>query len=265
MQFRSSWHSYERLAQSGEYGIVLESDGSVHERASRLAALFIDTVGGRKTVVDLGCGTGFPGLLVAPHVGRLLAVDASPSMLAQAKASARQLGLSNWHPIHSLADELPLPDRYADAVIMSGFLGSIEHSEGVLAESRRIARPGAVIATLDQDFEARLADGLTGTNWALRMDGKSLIFSRTTTHTNPDRFESNTRKLRPGTLTDCPADREAAWNGLRAEEIEDEWIEVERQWRPDTLRALFCKHGFLLRRQETLRTGNIPLIFSVFE
>src|SRR6185437_12648693 len=49
-------------------------------------------------VVDLGCGSGDPSLEVAQWVGprgRVLGIDASPTMLATAGRRARLLGLKN--------------------------------------------------------------------------------------------------------------------------------------------------------------------------
>src|SRR5690242_13242530 len=40
-------------------------------------------VGSASTVVDLGAGTGRLALAAAPHVGRVVAVDVSPAMLAR--------------------------------------------------------------------------------------------------------------------------------------------------------------------------------------
>lgn len=262
MRTRASWPSYDRLAKSGEYGSVLADDGTMSAHNSDLADHFTEAVGGMGNVLDLGCGTGFPGLLVASHVGRVFAVDASEWMLRCAMESADRLGLTNWHPIRALGDPLPLPDKSADAMTMSGFLGSIEHPERVLEEIRRVAKPDAVIATLDQDFGARLADGIPSTSWTLTSDGDDLLVRRCSFHTDPDRIETAVKQIRPGVRPRSSA--EELWTSLPMDDILDEWVEIERQWRPDTLRALFEASGFDLRRQETLSIG-MPLMFSVFE
>ncbi len=43
-------------------------------------------LGPTSTVIDIGAGTGAFALAVRPHVGRLVAVDASPAMVAQMRA-----------------------------------------------------------------------------------------------------------------------------------------------------------------------------------
>jgi SAM-dependent methyltransferase len=43
-------------------------------------------VGSQSTVIDLGAGTGTFALTVSPHVGRVVAVDPSPAMIAVMRA-----------------------------------------------------------------------------------------------------------------------------------------------------------------------------------
>lgn len=47
------------------------------------------------TLVDIGAGTGTFALAVAPHCGRVIAVDVSPPMLAGLEEKARHQGITN--------------------------------------------------------------------------------------------------------------------------------------------------------------------------
>ncbi len=49
----------------------------------------------QSVLVDLGTGTGVFALAVAPHCGRVVAVDVSPAMLAYVRQQADALGLKN--------------------------------------------------------------------------------------------------------------------------------------------------------------------------
>jgi len=55
--------------------------------SSTIEALSELGVGSDSTVVDLGAGTGSFPLAVAPHVGRVIAVDPSPAMVTHMRAS----------------------------------------------------------------------------------------------------------------------------------------------------------------------------------
>ncbi len=58
---------------------------------------------------------------------------------------------------------------------------------------------------------------------------------------------------------------EQVWGGMRAEDISNEWLEVERQWRPDALAAQFEMTEFALRNQHTSVVRGVPHIFGIFE
>lgn len=53
------------------------------------------------TLVDLGAGTGEFALAAAPLCRRVVAVDASPAMLARLAARVQQAGLDNVEPVHA--------------------------------------------------------------------------------------------------------------------------------------------------------------------
>lgn len=61
---------------------------------------------------DLGCGSGRWAKLVAPRVGRLICIDASPEALSVAKRSLA--GLPNCEFHLASVDNLPLADNSMD-------------------------------------------------------------------------------------------------------------------------------------------------------
>src|SRR5207248_3798149 len=74
-------------------------------------------------VVDVGSGAGFDAFVAAAHVGpegHVVGVDMTAEMLAKSRATAEQLGLAHVEFREGLAEQLPVPDGWADAVISNG-------------------------------------------------------------------------------------------------------------------------------------------------
>lgn len=96
-------------------------------------------------VVDVGCGAGLDSLIAARMVGatgRVIGVDMTPAMLARARDAAREAGLTNVVFHEGYAEELPVPDRWADAVISNGVLNLMPDKAVALSEMARVLKPG---------------------------------------------------------------------------------------------------------------------------
>jgi len=78
------------------------------------------------TVVDLGSGAG-----------------------SKARAGAQALSLTNVEFKKGLAEELPLPDAFADVVISNGVLNLVPNKERAYREVYRILKPGGVLQIAD--------------------------------------------------------------------------------------------------------------------
>lgn len=90
-------------------------------------------------VGDLGCGTGELTASLAPHVAHVHAVDASPVMIAAARA--RLHGMPNVTAREGTLEALPLPDASLDAAILLLVLHHVADPERAIAETRRVLRP----------------------------------------------------------------------------------------------------------------------------
>lgn len=104
------------------------------------------------TVVDIGSGAGFDSLIAAQQVGasgRVVGVDMTDEMLAKARASAQALGLTNVEFKKGLAEDLPLPDGFADVAISNGALNLVPDKERAYREVYRILKPGGVLQIAD--------------------------------------------------------------------------------------------------------------------
>lgn len=92
------------------------------------------------TVVELGSGVG-ANLRYLPDDARLIAIEPNPHMHGRLRRAARSHGVDL--EIRSVvAERIDLPDASADAVISSLVLCSVRDPDAVLAEVRRILRPG---------------------------------------------------------------------------------------------------------------------------
>lgn len=91
-------------------------------------------------VVELGSGVG-ANLRYLPSGARLTAIEPNPYMHARLRRAARRRGVEL--EIHSVIGErIDLPDASADTVISSLVLCTVRDPAAVLAEVRRILRPG---------------------------------------------------------------------------------------------------------------------------
>src|SRR4030095_2393638 len=64
-------------------------------------------------VADLGCGTGPLAVALAPHVARVIGIDASPAMLKAARRAAASFPNVDLH--EGRLEALPLADEACDA------------------------------------------------------------------------------------------------------------------------------------------------------
>jgi ubiquinone/menaquinone biosynthesis C-methylase UbiE len=92
------------------------------------------------TVVEIGAGQGLNFAHYPPEVDEVIAIEPEPTLRAAAERVAAQARV----PIRVLpgvADELPVDNGGADAVVASLVLCSVPDQQRALAEIRRVLRP----------------------------------------------------------------------------------------------------------------------------
>lgn len=102
-------------------------------------------------LLDFGSGTGLLLQQIAPLVGKITALDVSPSMNAQLRAKAAHIGCELEVLEQDLLRE-PLQRRF-DGIISSMTLHHIADIPALLLEFRRLLKPGGFIALADLDLE----------------------------------------------------------------------------------------------------------------
>ena len=119
-----------------------------------VAEWFVRSLGGRRAVVDIGCGSGFPGLYVAPHVGQFVGVDAAPNMIVEAQKNQTELGVGNARFEVGKAENLHCHDGEFDGALLCGVLESMDWDcvARAIVEVRRALAPEGKVAILDQDW-----------------------------------------------------------------------------------------------------------------
>ncbi|MEM7051368.1 MAG: metalloregulator ArsR/SmtB family transcription factor [Acidobacteriota bacterium] len=99
------------------------------------------------TVGDLGCGTAQASAALAPFVGRVIAVDESPEMMAA--AAERVTGHGNVELRGGRLEALPLGDDELDAALLVLVLHHVADPQAALREVARVLAPGGQLLIVD--------------------------------------------------------------------------------------------------------------------
>ncbi len=105
-----------------------------------------------ENVVDVGSGAGFDSFIAADLVGttgRVIGVDMTPEMLKKSRSIAESLGYAHVEFREGLAEQLPIPDGWADALISNGVINLCANKRAVFDEIRRVLKPGGCLQFAD--------------------------------------------------------------------------------------------------------------------
>jgi ubiquinone/menaquinone biosynthesis C-methylase UbiE len=104
---------------------------------------------GVTTVLDAGCGTGFPLIELADRLGEAAhvhGVDPWSAGLARAREKIRIRKTPNVTLHECSATSLPFPDATFDLIVSNLGINNFDDREAALRECRRVAKRGATIA-----------------------------------------------------------------------------------------------------------------------
>jgi len=104
-------------------------------------------------VLDVGSGAGIDTILAARAVGptgRAIGLDLLEEMCERARGHAQEAGVAEWTEfVRGEMEDIPLPDASVDVVISNGVINLSPRKSRVLAEIRRVLRPGGRLSVAD--------------------------------------------------------------------------------------------------------------------
>lgn len=251
-----AWRFYDAVAE--RYPPQVDEAGSLSmpQGDRRAAEFFVEQMMGCERVLDVGCGSGFPSLIVAPRVGQVVGVDRAPAMVALARKRAKKLGLTNAHFVVSDGQRLPFPDGTFDGAEILGALESMDAPDQALGEVHRTLARDGLVACLDEDWQHRCeTDPQALRMRRLWLDGGKLFYQFV--ERGPDREVDCVYELDPESdFVKAHVDMGALQTGgrtqtkLRPEELDpkavrDAWYDDTPRFTEETLVRLFREAGFV--------------------
>lgn len=132
---------------------VYEQDKRRVDNVNNIANAIIERVKLDKHMhlMDFGSGTGLLLEGIAPHVGRITAVDVSKAMNAQLAAKRDRLGCD----LEMLEIDLTTADldRQFDGIVSSMTMHHVQDIPAMFTKFHRLVKPGGFIAISDLDTE----------------------------------------------------------------------------------------------------------------
>jgi SAM-dependent methyltransferase len=124
--------------------------------AENSAAYLLPALAPGQSLLDVGCGPGTITVDLARCVapGAVLAIDAAPAVVEQARAAVRAAGVDNVTVELGDVYALEADDGTFDVVHAHQVLQHLADPVAALREMRRVRAPDGVVAARDGDYEA---------------------------------------------------------------------------------------------------------------
>ena len=113
-----------------------------------------------EAVLDVGCGPGtdvFEMVELVGPAGRLVGLDASEAMIAEARRRAKELRVPITFEVGEV-QALTFPDGTFDVCRTARLLEHLSDAERALTEMVRVSRPGGRIVVFDFDWDTLIID-----------------------------------------------------------------------------------------------------------
>ena len=136
-----------------EYYANLERQGPGSPEVTVKALSFIDTLGDKPRIADIGCGTGGQTLVIAQHTpGQITGIDLSPVFIDLFNRNAETLNLQDRvKGIVGSMDDLPFQDEELDLMWSEGAIYNIGFERGLI-EWRKFLKSGGYVAVSEASW-----------------------------------------------------------------------------------------------------------------
>lgn len=104
------------------------------------------------TVIDLGSGAGNDCFVARHEVGvsgKVIGIDFTTSMLAQARLNAEKLGYNNVEFREGDIEQMPVNDKVADVIVSNCVLNLVPNKKQVFKEMKRVLKAGGHFSVSD--------------------------------------------------------------------------------------------------------------------
>lgn len=102
-------------------------------------------------ILDVGCGTGFFEILLAPMGHDVTGIDLTPEMIEKGNILLEECGVQAKMMVMD-AEKLTFKDNTFDAVISRNLTWTLPHPEQAYREWKRVLRPGGVLLVFDAEY-----------------------------------------------------------------------------------------------------------------
>jgi ubiquinone/menaquinone biosynthesis C-methylase UbiE len=140
------------------HGHLNSNDAQRRAWSSLLARMFPRTE--PKTILDVGCGTGFVALSLAELGHRVVGLDISPEMLRVCRGEADARGLTNLTLVRGEAEHPPPDLGPVDAVISRHVLWTLPWPEQAVRAWTALVRPGGRVVAIDSLWSPQLVSDM---------------------------------------------------------------------------------------------------------
>jgi phosphatidylethanolamine/phosphatidyl-N-methylethanolamine N-methyltransferase len=146
-------HNDVRTAYRRQAALYDDVFGTITARARSHAVAAVNALAGTR-VLEVGVGTGL-ALPLYTTDKRVTGIDLSPDMLKRARARVAESGLNHVEALLELnAEATGLPAASFDIAVAMFVASVVPHPDRLLAELRRVVRPGGQILFINH-FSAR--------------------------------------------------------------------------------------------------------------